>query len=137
LPSFLAAELGMPAVAVMLLWWLIIFLQFFSEGSDSGSGGVFGCEVSWFAPSSCEGDGTFVLPRELFLPRRQLCRWRRTPFPTVGFLAGGGGSLFLFLFSQIDSQGAFSVKDASWGWHQTLALAANPVICEGGRWILL
>jgi hypothetical protein len=40
LPSFLAAELGMPAVAVMLPWWLIIFLQFFSEGGDGGSDGV-------------------------------------------------------------------------------------------------
>ena len=43
--------------------------------------------------SSYEGDGSDLLPRELFLLRWRLCRRRQTPVPVTGVFIGDGGSL--------------------------------------------
>ena len=43
--------------------------------------------------SSYEGDGSDLLPRELFLLRWRLCRWRQTPVPVTGVIISDGGSL--------------------------------------------
>ena len=81
--------------------------------------------------SSCEGDGSNLLPRELFLLRWRLCRRRQTPVPVTGvFSSVMADRLLLFLdlddesrcdwetvysASMPSSKSSSAVSSTSWG----------------------